>query len=213
MSARHQYGRRLCPAHRKSDGAPSDVRARVGRRTTPQLRPLKDAIDSQAGHVKKLGQSLIECVFFAVVRGPHEKTKGPTNDQAAHPSQPAALFDSTANHHSQGTLVEGGRLAFFSGQIAWQSGSEQAPASLGARDRDRLQQPAQLPGQRQCRGCRYRQPACLYRGLDPRNGRGSPSAARSFLGETMPSLTGIGVSSLFGPDLKIEIEMVVRVPD
>jgi enamine deaminase RidA (YjgF/YER057c/UK114 family) len=35
----------------------------------------------------------------------------------------------------------------------------------------------------------------------------------AFLGETMPSLTGIGVSSLFGPDLKIEIEMVVRVPD
>lgn len=57
---------------------------------------------------------------------------------------PPQLFDSTANHHSQGSVVEAGKLAFF--------------------------------------------------------------------GSSLPSLTGIGVQALAGPDLQIEIEMVVRVP-
>ena len=45
---------------------------------------------------------------------------------------PAELFDASQNHHAQGTLVDGGRLAFFSGQIAWQRGVEIAPPSLAA---------------------------------------------------------------------------------
>ena len=35
---------------------------------------------------------------------------------------------------------------------------------------------------------------------------------RSFLGTAQPSLTGIGVQALAGPDLQIEIEMVMQVP-
>ena len=43
---------------------------------------------------------------------------------------PPELWDATQNHHSQGTLVEGGRLAFFSGQIAARKGVDRAPSSL-----------------------------------------------------------------------------------
>lgn len=126
---------------------------------------------------------------------------------------PVDLFDSTQNHHSQGTLVEGGRLAFFSGQIAWQAGVEQAPESLGEQT------------ELVCRNLK----TCLSSvGASPEdivNLRAyivdwTPEMAAevfpplvAFLGDTMPSLTGIGVSSLFVPNLKIEIEMVVRVPD
>lgn len=126
---------------------------------------------------------------------------------------PTGLFDSSQNHHAQGTLVEEGRLAFFSGQIAWQVGVEQAPESLGEQT------------ELVCRNLK----TCLNSiGASPEdivNLRAyivdwSPEMAAevfpplvAFLGEAMPSLTGIGVSSLFGPDLKIEIEMVVRVPD
>ncbi|MGQ3178529.1 MAG: Rid family hydrolase, partial [Blastomonas fulva] len=35
----------------------------------------------------------------------------------------------------------------------------------------------------------------------------------AFLGDTMPAMTGIGVNALFSPELRIEIEMVARVPD
>ncbi len=126
---------------------------------------------------------------------------------------PADLFDSTQNHHAQGTIVEDGRLAFFSGQIAWQAGVEQAPASLGEQ--------TELV-------CRNLKSCLISVGATPEdivNLRAyivdwSPEMAAevfpplvAFLGEATPSLTGIGVSSLFGPDLKIEIEMVVRVPD
>ena len=126
---------------------------------------------------------------------------------------PTDLFDSTQNHHSQGTLVEDGRLAFFSGQIAWQAGDELAPKSLGEQT------------ELVCRNLK----ACLSSvgasSEDIVNLRAyivdwSPDMADevfpplvAFLGNATPSLTGIGVSSLFGPDLKIEIEMVVRVPD
>jgi enamine deaminase RidA (YjgF/YER057c/UK114 family) len=126
---------------------------------------------------------------------------------------PAALFDAKANHHSQGTLVEGGRLAFFSGQIAWQSGSEQAPASLGA------QTEIVCNNLRSCLASVNAEVADIV-SLRAYIVDWTPDMARevfpplvAFLGETMPSLTGIGVTSLFGPDLKIEIEMVVRVPD
>ncbi len=37
-------------------------------------------------------------------------------------------------------------------------------------------------------------------------------ALLEFFGDAYPSLTGIGVQALAGPDLQIEIEMVVRVP-
>jgi enamine deaminase RidA (YjgF/YER057c/UK114 family) len=35
----------------------------------------------------------------------------------------------------------------------------------------------------------------------------------AFLDGTLPSLTGVGVVNLAAPDLQIEIEMVVRIPD
>lgn len=126
---------------------------------------------------------------------------------------PADLFNSTQNHHAQGTLVEDGRLAFFSGQIAWQAGADAAPESLGAQT------------ELVCRNLKI----CLDSvGASPEdivNLRAyivdwSPEMAAevfpplvAFLGGATPSMTGIGVRSLFGPDLKIEIEMVVRVPE
>lgn len=126
---------------------------------------------------------------------------------------PAGLFDASQNHHAQGTLVDGGRLAFFSGQIAWQRGVEMAPPSLAAQT------------EIVCRNLR----SCLDSvgaisgdivSLRAYIVDWTPEKAAevfpplvAFLGDAMPSLTGIGISALFRPDLKIEIEMVVRVPD
>ena len=35
---------------------------------------------------------------------------------------------------------------------------------------------------------------------------------RELLGDAMPSITTIGVQALYTPEIKVEIEMVVRVP-
>jgi enamine deaminase RidA (YjgF/YER057c/UK114 family) len=125
---------------------------------------------------------------------------------------PAGLFDSTQNHHSQGTLVPDGRLAFFSGQIAWQQDVETAPDSLAE------QTTIVCRNLRTCLDSVGAEPADIV-SLRAYIVDWSPGMAAevfpplmAFLGDAMPSMTGIGVSSLFGPDLKIEIEMVVRAP-
>ena len=126
---------------------------------------------------------------------------------------PPALWDATCNHHSQGTLFEAGRLAVFSGQIAAQKDTDHVPASL--REQTDIV----------CRNLRL----CLDSvGASPRDIVSlrayivdwTPEKAAevfdplvTFLGDTMPAMTGIGVSALFSPELKIEIEMVARVPD
>lgn len=126
---------------------------------------------------------------------------------------PPSLWDATQNHHSQGTLVETGRIAVFSGQIAAQKDIETVPASL--REQTTIV-------------CRNLQLCLESIGASPHDIVSlrayivdwSPDKAAevfeplvAFLGETMPAMTGIGVSALFSPDLKIEIEMVARVPE
>lgn len=125
---------------------------------------------------------------------------------------PAGLFDSTQNHHSQGTLVPEGRLVFFSGQIAWQHEVEKAPESLAE------QTAIVCRNLRTCLDSVGAAPADIV-SLRSYIVDWSPEMAAAvfppliaFLGDAMPSMTGIGVSSLFRPDLKIEIEMVVRAP-
>ena len=43
---------------------------------------------------------------------------------------PPQLFDSKPNGHSQGTIVKSGKLAFFSGQVAWSPQHTTPPDSL-----------------------------------------------------------------------------------
>jgi enamine deaminase RidA (YjgF/YER057c/UK114 family) len=126
---------------------------------------------------------------------------------------PPALWDATSNHHSHGTLVEAGRIAVFSGQIAAQKHTDHVPKSL-------REQTAIV-----CRNLMH----CLHSvgasAADIVSLRAfivdwTPDKAAevfepliAFLGDAMPAMTGIGVSALFAPELRIEIEMTVRVPD
>lgn len=123
---------------------------------------------------------------------------------------PPELWDATQNHHSQGTLVEGGRLAFFSGQIAARKGVDRAPSSL------REQTEVVCRNLRACLDSVGATPADIV-SLRAYIVDWAPEKAEevfpplvAFLGEAMPAMTGIGVSALFSPDLKIEIEMVAR---
>lgn len=48
--------------------------------------------------------------------------------------------------------------------------------------------------------------------LTPERTREAMEPLAAFLGDSYPSLTGIGVQALAGPELQLEVEMVVRVP-
>ncbi|UYV16691.1 RidA family protein [Porphyrobacter sp. ULC335] len=126
---------------------------------------------------------------------------------------PPALWDSTGNHHSQGTLVDTGPLAIFSGQIAAQKGTDHVPASL------REQTDIVCQNLKHCLDSIGALPSDIV-SLRAHIVDWTPDKAAevfeplvAFLGDTMPAMTGIGVSALFSPELRIEIEMVARVPD
>lgn len=126
---------------------------------------------------------------------------------------PPTLWDSTGNHHSHGTLVDTGPLAIFSGQIAAQKDTDHVPASL------REQTDIVCRNLKHCLDSIGALPSDIV-SLRAYIVDWTPDKAAevfvplvAFLGHTMPAMTGIGVSALFSPELRIEIEMVARVPD
>lgn len=126
---------------------------------------------------------------------------------------PATLPDAGRAGYSQITVVEPGRMAYVSGQVAWRRDGGPVPgtlaeqmaivcanagaalAAVGAAPRDVVQ-------------------VRLYVvDLTPdRLGVVMP-AFRGFFGDAQPSVTGLGVAALAAPDLQVEMEMVVRLPD
>ena len=125
---------------------------------------------------------------------------------------PATLPDASAFGYSQITTVEPGRLAFISGQVAWRPGGEPAPDSLAEQ--------AEL-------AVRNAKAALDAAGASPedlvmvrvymvdltpeRIGELMPHLLAMF-GGARPSLTGVGVAALAGPELQLEIEMIARLP-
>ena len=129
-----------------------------------------------------------------------------------HRINPPQLFDSTPNGHSQGTVVDSGKLAFFSGQVAWSPERTEPPESLAEQTQmvtANLQVCLDSVGA-------TRDDIVMARvyvvDLTPERLNEAFPALFEFFGDAYPSLTGIGVQALAGPELQIEIEMVVRVP-
>ena len=126
---------------------------------------------------------------------------------------PPELWDSTLNHHSQGILVEPGRQAVFSGQIAVQKDTDHIPVSL----KEQTEVVCRNLGH--CLDSVGASPADIVSlrlyivDWAPPKASEVLEPLATFLGDGMPAMTAIGVSALFSPELKIEIEMVARVPD
>jgi enamine deaminase RidA (YjgF/YER057c/UK114 family) len=125
---------------------------------------------------------------------------------------PPSLPDAGAAGYSQISIVEPGRLAFISGQVAWRP--------------DGMPPPDTLAGQAEVVVSNARA-ALTAIGASPKDlamvrvylvdltpGRLEelmPHVHALFDG-VQPSLTGIGVASLASPELQLEIEMIVRLP-
>ena len=126
---------------------------------------------------------------------------------------PSSLPDSTELGYSQITTVEPGRMAYVSGQVASRPNGEAVP--------DDLVEQAKIVAANA-------KAALAALGATPEDiviarifmvdlnsdtlGQAFPVILEMFDG-AQPCITGVGVAALAGPNLKIEMEMTVRLPD
>ena len=125
---------------------------------------------------------------------------------------PASLPDAAAMGYSQISIVEPGRMAYVSGQVAWRPNGEPVPADVAEQMKivaanakaalDALgASPADIVIAR-----------CFMTDLTPdRLNQIFPPLLAMFNG-AMPCITGVGVAALAAPDLQVELELTVRLP-
>ncbi|MBS8225476.1 RidA family protein [Vannielia litorea] len=126
---------------------------------------------------------------------------------------PATLPDAGAMGYSQISVVEPGRMAFVSGQVATQADGAEPPESLLAQTRLAA---SNARAALEALGAGPQDIAMLriYAvDLTPARLAEAYPEITAFLAGARPSVTGIGVAALAAPNLQIELEMVVRLPD
>ena len=126
---------------------------------------------------------------------------------------PETLPNSSEIGYSQISIVEPGRVAYVSGQVAWQSNGDPVPNSLveqmkivSSNALSALDAIGASPSD-----------VVLARiyvvDLTPKKLEDlMPPFMATFQG-SQPCVTGIGVQALAGPELLVEMELVVRLPD
>jgi enamine deaminase RidA (YjgF/YER057c/UK114 family) len=125
---------------------------------------------------------------------------------------PPAMWDMASLGWSQISVAEPGRLAFLSGQIAATPGSEGVPEDLAGQAKlataslaaalEELKASAQDIVMLRVYVVNATMEA-FGQAIGP---------LRELVGDAMPSITTIGVQALYKPEIKVEIEMVVRLP-
>lgn len=125
---------------------------------------------------------------------------------------PSTMWDMGALGFSHISVAELGRLAFLSGQIAATPGRENvsedlagqaklATASLAAALKELEASPQDIVMLR----------VYVVNATSEAFGQ-AVAPLHELLGDVMPSITTIGVQALYKPEIKVEIEMVVRLP-
>ncbi|MBE9140863.1 RidA family protein [Nodosilinea sp. LEGE 07088] len=126
---------------------------------------------------------------------------------------PKLLPNSSEMGYSQISVVEPGRMAYISGQVAWQPSDEPVPESLVEQMRLVSQN---AHSALEAAGAKPEDVviARVYVvDLTPEKLEElMPSFLSTFEG-AQPCVTGVGVQALAAPDLKVEMELVVRLPD
>lgn len=126
---------------------------------------------------------------------------------------PSTLPDAGKVGYSQISIVEPGRMAYISGQVAWLPNGESAPDSLSeqmelvsANAKAALAAIGATP--------QHIVMARIYVvNLNPdRLDQVMPRFMAMFEG-AQPCVTGVGVQALASPDLQVEMELIVRLPD
>lgn len=125
---------------------------------------------------------------------------------------PPALPDAGAMGYSQITIVEPGRLAFVSGQVAWRPGGEPAPEAFAAQAELVVHNVGKALDAVGASPADVVMMRAYVVDLTPERLEQLWPPVLAFLDGAQPSVTGIGVAALAAPDLLLEIELTVRLP-
>jgi len=125
---------------------------------------------------------------------------------------PEAMPDAGKVGYSQISIVEPERLAFVSGQVAWTVDGVATPDALDQQTDIVVQNLLAALNALRAQPHDIVQMRIYVVDLSPETQGIAMERIATFLEGAQPSLTGIGVAALAGPNLKIEVEMVVRVP-
>lgn len=126
---------------------------------------------------------------------------------------PSTMPDATAMGYSQISVVEPGRMAYISGQVAWRPDGQPVPEDLVSQVKiaagnakaalDALDAtPEDIVILR-----------CFMTDLSSETLEQVFPPILEFFDGAKPCITGVGVESLAGPDLKVELELTVRLPN
>lgn len=124
---------------------------------------------------------------------------------------PLTMWDMASLGWSHISVAEPGRLAFLSGQIAATPGSEGVPEDIAGQAKIAVANLAAALKELEATA----QDIVMLRVyvVDATSEAFGQAVAplREFVGDAMPSVTTIGVQALYKPEIKVEIEMVVRL--
>lgn len=124
---------------------------------------------------------------------------------------PPTLPDAGKVGYSQISIAHPGPLAFVSGQVAWRPDGAAAPASLAEQTAIVIDNLQGALDALQATPDDIVQMRIYTTDLNSATQETAMAKIIQFLAGAKPSLTGIGVQALAGPDLQIEVEMVVQV--
>lgn len=124
---------------------------------------------------------------------------------------PVTLPDAGKVGYSQITIANPGRLAFVSGQVAWNANGSAVPETLEAQTKQVVENLGGALRALDAGKCDIVQMRVYMTDLNDETMGIAMTQIVDFLDGEQPSLTGIGVAALAGPNLKIEIEMVVQL--
>ena len=126
---------------------------------------------------------------------------------------PPTIWDMGSLGYSQISVAEPGRIAFLSGQVAWLPNGEEVPKDLTGQAKVVAVNLASALNELGASG----KDIIMLRVYVVDATTEKFQQVQTFLdklkGDGMPSITTIGVQTLYSPDILVEIEMVVRVPE
>jgi enamine deaminase RidA (YjgF/YER057c/UK114 family) len=125
---------------------------------------------------------------------------------------PPSMWDMASVRFSHISVAEPGHLAFLSGQIAAKPGSEDEPKDLAGQAKLATASLAAALEELEASAQDIVMLRVYVVDATTEAFQQVLPALRELLGDAMPSITTIGVQALYAPEIKVEIEMVVRLP-
>jgi enamine deaminase RidA (YjgF/YER057c/UK114 family) len=125
---------------------------------------------------------------------------------------PPTMWDMASLGFSHISIAEPGRLALLSGQIAATPGSEEVPEDLAGQAK--LATASLAAALRELNASVHdivMLRVYVVNATSEAFGQ-AVTPLRELLGDAMPSITTIGVQALYKPEIRVEIEMAVRLP-